>query len=144
MSKVFLSLNFMHCMERFATQIYLTHKGAFKDDKTVRQLIDASVNERGHVEKLRAQIKTLHGHVYPFGFLFQLMGIVLGLITRMCGKRNIFKADIFVETRAVTDYNSFIRNVKFDESTVELIRTIIKDEEEHILRWYTARKSLPG
>ena len=126
MGKVFLSLNFMHCMERFATQIYLTQTGSFKDEDTVRKLKDASANERTHVERLRGRIRELRGHVYPFGFLFQFMGIVLGLITRLFGRRNIFRADIFVETRAAKDYGSFLKNVNFDEVTADMIRQIIR------------------
>lgn len=101
MSKVFLSLNFMHCMGRFATQIYRTQKGAFGDIQIVQQLIDASENERTHVQKLRTQIKKLNGKIYPLGWLFQLVGIILGFITRLCSKRNLFKADTFVEMRVV-------------------------------------------
>ncbi|MFC2035894.1 hypothetical protein ACFLUJ_07240 [Chloroflexota bacterium] len=42
MSKVLLSLNFMYCMERFATQIYRTQSAAFNDKSIAKQLIDAS------------------------------------------------------------------------------------------------------
>jgi len=138
MSKVFLSLNFMHCMERFATQIYRTQKGAFGDIQIVQQLIDASENERTHVQKLRTQIKKLNGKIYPLGWLFQLVGIILGFITRLCSKRNLFKADTFVEMRAVKDYNGFLKNIPFDKDTVDIIRVIITDEEVHIVNWKKA------
>ncbi|HEX9896887.1 MAG TPA: demethoxyubiquinone hydroxylase family protein [Dehalococcoidales bacterium] len=135
MSKVFLSLNFMHCMERFATQIYRTQKGAFNGTPIAQQLIDASENEKTHVQKCRTQIKKLNGKVYPLGWLFQFVGVILGFITRLCGKRNLFKADSFVEMRAVKDYNAFIRAIPFDKDTVELIRVMIADEEVHVINW---------
>lgn len=143
MQKTLISLNFMYCMERFATQIYLTQSGAFDDKNIVQQLKDASANEEEHVQQLRTQIKKLKGSVYPFGFLFQTAGVILGIITRLSGKRNLFKADTFVENRAVKDYSSFLRAIPFDSDTVELIRNIIKDEEIHIVNWKKAGES-PG
>ena len=142
MGKELLTLNFMYCMERFATQIYRTQQKAFHDKLIVQQLIDASENERGHVQKLRANIKKLNGKVYPFGLLFQLMGVKLGFITRLSGKRNLFKADTFVEIRAVKDYNGFLRTVHFDSDTIKLIQAIIADEETHVINWKKAGESL--
>lgn len=142
MNKALLSLNFMHCMERFATQIYLTQKPAFGDTPIARQLVDASENERTHVEKLRTQIGALKGRIYPFGFLFQTMGIILGLLTRLSGKRNLMRADILVEARAVKDYNSFLKKVSFDEDTAGVIRELIADEETHVSNWRETLESL--
>ena len=142
MNRALISLNFMHCMERFATQIYLTQRGVFNDDGTIAQkLLDASANEREHVDILRAQIKKLNGRVYPFGFLFKSVGIILGLITRLSGKCNLFKADTFVENRAVKDYTSFPRTVPFNTQTEEVIKGIIKEEEIHISNWQRAAAS---
>jgi rubrerythrin len=141
MNKQSLSLNFMHCMERFATQIYRSQKPSFKNSVFEKQLIDASENERTHVEKLRAVLKTSNYKVYPLGFLFQFAGVVLGLITRLSGKRNLFKADIFVEKKAVKDYNGFLNKVKFEKETVEVIRGIIPDEETHIANWEKAAEA---
>jgi hypothetical protein len=38
MNKVLLSLNFMHCMERFATQIYRTQKPTFDNPVAQQQV----------------------------------------------------------------------------------------------------------
>ena len=142
MRKAIISLNLMYCMERFATQIYLTQRGAFKGLPLAQQLTDAAENERGHVRKLQDEIRRLRSVVYPLGWLFQFMGIILGLTTRLFGRRNLFRADTFVETRAVKDYSSFLRAVHFDIETDKMIRKIITDEEEHILNWQKARASL--
>jgi rubrerythrin len=141
MRKAILSLNFMQCMERFATQIYLTQRGAFKGLPLSQQLTAAAENEREHVQKLQAEIRRLKGVVYPLGWLFQFMGIFLGLITRFIGKRNLLQADTFVETRAVKDYSSFIKAVRFNTETDKMIRSIINDEETHILNWQKAMAS---
>ena len=138
MNNVILSLNFMYCMERLATQIYLTQRGAFSNKELVQQLTDASANEHEHVEKLRKQIKQLDGSVYPLGFIFQSAGCVLGLITRILGKRTLFKSDVFVEKRAVKDYAGFLKSVPFDAATAAMLRGIIADEEVHITNWQKA------
>ncbi|MFC1847620.1 demethoxyubiquinone hydroxylase family protein [Chloroflexota bacterium] len=142
MSKDVLSLNFMYCMERFATQIYRTQKAAFNDEPIAQQLIDASENEREHVHKLQTQIKKLNGRVCPFGLLFQLIGVILGLLTRLSGKRNLLKVDIFVEARAVKDYNGLLKAITFNADTIKLIRELIADEERHVINWKKARESL--
>ena len=141
MSKVLLTLNFMYGMERFATQIYSTQKGAFNGTPLFQQLVEASENESTHVQKLRVQIKKLNGKSYPFGWLFQGIGATLGYITRLSGKQNLFKAASFVEKRAVKDYNGFINSVPFDGETVEMLRSIIADEELHVINWKNAAES---
>jgi rubrerythrin len=142
MNKELLSLNFMYCMERFATQIYLTQRSAFSDRAFLQMITDASENESGHVRKLQAQIRQLKGRVYPFGFLFQFGGVVSGFITRLSGHRNLFKADTFVEVRAVRDYNSFLNKLEFDDNTKRLIRGIIVDEELHVRNWQDSIKKV--
>jgi rubrerythrin len=135
MNKIVLSLNFMYCMERFATQIYRTQKPAFHDGSLIKPLEDASSNEKTHVDKLRAQLNKLNYGVYPFGLLFQYAGEVLGFIARLSGKLNLLRADTFVENRAVKDYNGFVKAIPFDADTVSVIREIIADEEIHINNW---------
>jgi len=142
MSRALLVLNFMHCMERFATQIYLTQRGAFKSTPLALQLTSASANERTHVQKLGGQIRKLNGRVYPFGWLFQFLGAVAGIITRLGGNSNLFKADTFVETRAVKDYTGFLKSVHFDMETVNLIKGLTVDEEAHVINWRKAGESL--
>ncbi|MFC2056701.1 hypothetical protein ACFLTO_03925 [Chloroflexota bacterium] len=70
------------------------------------------------------------------------MGVILGLITRICSKRYLFKADTFVEKQAVKDYNGFLRAIPFNSNTIEVIRGIIADEEAHIINWQKAVESL--
>ncbi len=141
MTKVFLSLNFMYCMERFATQVYSSQRPSFRRTPAFEQLGEAAENESTHVEKLRTRIHQLNGRVYPLGFLFQGAGYALGLITRLFGRRNLFRADVFVETRAVRDYGRFVRSGAFDADTVGLLKGIIADEERHVSNWRKAVES---
>jgi demethoxyubiquinone hydroxylase (CLK1/Coq7/Cat5 family) len=144
MCKITCSLNFMYFMERFATQIYRSQLGAFKGSPIAQQMKAASENEAGHVNKLSDQLRRLKRPVYPLGFLFQFVGMGMGLVTRLKGKRNLLLIDAWIETRAVKDYGSFARKVGFDADTVKMIQQIIGDEKEHIVNWKTARDVLAG
>jgi rubrerythrin len=144
MNKVLLSLNFMYFMERFATQIYRTQRGAFNNQVIFQKITEAYENEREHVRKLQSEIRHLNGRVYPCGFLFQFGGVIFGIITRFSGRRNLFKVDTFVEVRAVNDYNSFLRSISFGENTTKIIRGIIADEQEHIVNWRIVSESIAG
>jgi demethoxyubiquinone hydroxylase (CLK1/Coq7/Cat5 family) len=134
MKKSILPLNFM-------CGIYLTQKGMFKNSEAAQQLAEAAKNEKTHVERLRVQIIKLDGRVYPWGWFFQSAGFIMGGITRLVGKRNLFKMDTFVENRAVRDYSGFTKSTSFDDDTLRLIREIIAEEERHVENWKKASKS---
>ncbi len=142
MGKVFLSLKFMYNMERFATQIYRTQRKAFAEEEISERLKAAADNEQQHVNNLKARIVELNGSPSRLGFLFQMIGRVLGFITRIFGKLTILKADVWVEQRAIKDYGFFLNKIEFDEKTVALIRTIIKDEERHVSTWQNSMEIL--
>lgn len=142
MGKVFLSLKFMYNMERFATQIYRTQRKAFAEEEISERLKAAADNEQQHVNNLKARIVELNGSPSRLGFLFQMTGRVLGFITRIFGKLTILKADVWVEQRAIKDYGFFLNKIEFDEKTVALIRTIIKDEERHVSTWQNSMEIL--
>jgi len=73
--------------------------------------------------------------------LFQGVGVILGGITRLTRKRNLFRADTFVENRAIKDYSGFVKSVPYDEDTVKFLPDIIADEEIHIKNWKAAADS---
>ena len=87
---------------------------------------------------LRKRVIEVRGIPARMGFLFWFTGRVLGNITRAFGKRCILRADIVVEKRAIKDYNSFLKRVKFDEETTAILKHIIKDEERHVENWQKA------
>jgi len=142
MIRVTLSLNFMHCMERFATQIYLTQRGSFNGSPVVAKLQAASDNEASHVARLKNRLRELKSPLIPLGWLFQFMGIMIGLITRLLGKRRLMSADIWVEKRAVTDYGGFLKKVPFDPDSSRLIENIIREEYDHIDSWTQIREGI--
>ena len=70
-----------------------------------------------------------------FGLLFQVAGAVAAIIIRSLGRLMIFKSGVWIEKRAIKDYNLFLKKIKFDIETITLIRKIIIDEERHVSTW---------
>ena len=134
----------MHCMERFATEVYRMQRGAFEKSELADELKAAIENEHEHAMSLRDRVIEVKGVPTRMGFLFQIAGDILGILTRIFGKRCILKADILVEKRAIKDYDSFVNRIDFDEQTMELLRRIIQDEERHVENWRNALASLKG
>ncbi len=142
MSNATNSMKFMYNMERFATQIYKTQRGAFKQEEIIKRLVAAAENEQQHVDVLRDRILELNGTKSRLGFLFQTAGRILGLIVRIFGKVFILKTDIWIERRAVKDYGGYLDKVEFDKDTVTLLERVILDEQRHIETWGNSAKML--
>ncbi|MFC1949812.1 demethoxyubiquinone hydroxylase family protein [Chloroflexota bacterium] len=136
------ALKFMYNMERFATQIYLTQRRAFRGSEIEGRLTKASANEQEHVDLLRKRTIELKERPSRIGFLFQLAGIIVGFATLCLGRKFVMKAGIRVERRAIRDYNSFIKRLDFDGETVSLLKQIITDEERHVETWQNSLKEL--
>ena len=136
------SLKFMYNMERFATEIYRTQRSAFTEKEIADMLGAAVENEQQHADSLQGRIIELKSNPSRLGFLFQVTGKLLSLKTRIFGKLFMLKTDILIEKRAIKDYRSFLKKVKFDEKSVDLIEIIIRDEERHVCNWQNSIKIL--
>jgi len=135
MNKTMWSLNFMYSMERFATAVYRTQKGLFKEAEISQKMLHAVDNERQHAVNLKRRIIELSNRPTGLSFLFQAVGSLLGAVSRCSGKALALKIDIVIEKRAVKDYSYFLRTLNLDDKTGLLIKNIIADEELHIKNW---------
>jgi demethoxyubiquinone hydroxylase (CLK1/Coq7/Cat5 family) len=80
---------------------------------------------------LRSRIIELGNTPSRRAFLFQITGCLLGGLSRCIGKTLALKTDIAIEKRAVKDYGYFIRTLKLDDKTKQLIKNIITDRTTH-------------
>ena len=144
MSKVLRSLQRIQNMERFATRIYRTRTRVFADKESMDKLRAAIANEQEHADSLAACLERLGGRTSPLGFLFPIAGVFLGFITTLMGKALLFKAAVWIEERAVKDYGLYLKRVKFDSETVDLLQRIIEDEKRHITTWQSCLEALKG
>ena len=135
MNRAIIVLNFMHNMERFATQVYRIESGAFNGTSIAEKMEFAINNEQEHAENLKGRVVELGGTPSRLGFVFQTIGGLLSLTTRCFGRVFMLRAGVRIEKRAVKDYSYFLDRLDFDEKSTELIKTIISDEEVHIQNW---------
>ena len=142
MDEVMSSLRKMHNIERFAVEIYRAQIGVFAEEEIAARLKAAMANEREHVNGLSVLIAKLGGTPSFLGFLFQLAGKLLGLVTTFLGKSLILKTDILIEKKAVKDYGDFLQRVAYDEKTRGLIQRNLEDEKVHIQIWKESIKIL--
>ena len=142
MDKATCSLNFMYCMEKFATAIYQIQKVGCKNNTIAERLAYAVDNEQQHALNLRNAIIELHKNPTRLAFLFQIAGRVMGYLSRCFGKRIALKIDVVIEKRAVKDYGYFLKTLELNEKTRLLIQNIITDEEIHIGNWQDSMKLL--
>lgn len=135
MDKATISLNFMYSMERFATAVYRSQRGSFKEAFISEKMNYAVDNEWQHASALKDRIIELRRRPTALSAVFKLAGSTLGSVSRLTGKRLALKIDVLIEKRAVKDYGYFVKTLEFDEKTKQLISKIIADEEEHIGNW---------
>jgi len=122
-------------MERFATAIYRVQKGGFKNKAIFEKLTYAVDNEQQHALRIRNRIIELGYTPSRLAFLFQIAGSLLGGLSRCFGKKLALKTDTAIEKRAVKDYGYFLRTLELNDTTKQLIKSIITDEELHIRNW---------
>jgi bacterioferritin len=142
MNKAILSLNFMYAMERFATANYRIQQNGFQEDVINRRMIQAVENENQHAMMLKTHITGLRKTPLPIAFLFQIAGTLLGLLSKCFGRINTLKIDVAIERRAVRDYGYFLSKIELDNQAKVLIKSIIADEELHIVKWLDSIKIL--
>ena len=144
MSRAVSSLRVMQRMERLATQLYQTQIRAFGEHEIADRLKVAAANEQEHVDTLTERIEELGGTPSRTGIFYQMAGAVLGFATILSGKVFLLKVNLFIERRAVIDYNDFLQKVDFDEKSVALINKIVGDEKRHIETWDNSIQLLKG
>ena len=134
----------MQNMERFATDLYQAQTSSFTDKESADKLRAATANERQHADDLAACLERLGGGPSPLGPLFRMAGASLGVITTLLGKVLLFKGNVWIEERAIKDYERYLQRVEFDGETVDLLHRIIEDEKRHVATWKSCIGRLKG
>ena len=127
-------LRTLHTLELMAQTIYKFQIS--KDTGELnRVLIAAMCNEMTHYQDF--QVKLLEYNFRPsiFRWAFWIVGIAIGYISRLKGKKAILKVGIWVETKAVDHYEKLLYSIDWDEDTKAVIEKDQADEFGHIDRW---------
>ncbi len=128
------TLRQLHMLEVMAANIYRMQITR-EPSELNRELIAAMHNEMTHIQDFRTKLMEYGAHPAFYAFVFWWVGFVMGLGSRILGKKAILKAGIWVESKAVTDYGKILESVNWDEQTHAIIAKDRADEQVHIDRW---------
>ena len=124
----------LHTLELMAINIYKFQITAERSELN-RQLIAALCNEMSHYQDFQVKL-------YEYGFkpskirwVFWLVGLLFGLVSRLFGRKAILKTGIWVESKAIHHYAALLSGIEWDNETRRIIQKDQADENGHIKRW---------
>ena len=127
-------LRTLHTLELMAQTIYKFQLTSERSELN-RQLVAAMCNEMGHYQDFQVKL-------YEYGFrpgalrcAYWLVGFVLGLGSRILGRKAILKTGIWVESKAVHHYAELLETVGWDDDTRKVLEKDQADEDGHVNRW---------
>jgi demethoxyubiquinone hydroxylase (CLK1/Coq7/Cat5 family) len=102
---------------------------------TAERLANALAIEERHVRDLASRRQELGGSPSMLSPFYALVGWVIGFVPSLLGQRAALKTSIWVEERAVKDYQRLLDRVAFDDESRVLVERNQEDEREHIRMW---------
>ena len=127
-------LHDLHNLEIMATNIYRCQISG-RTPELNENLIAAMKNEMGHIEDFLVKL-------FEYGFkpvwyrgIFRIAGCAIGWFSRLQGQKGILKAGVWTETKAVRHYDELLKNVRWDQATVQIIEKDKQDEISHLELW---------
>jgi len=134
--EIIRALNAVVKVEAMAVQIYRAQMWRFRGRQEIAErLVHATANERKHFDDLTSRVRDLGSTPSRLSPLFAVAGWIMGLLPALAGKVPALNLDIWVEERAVRDYQGFLNVVNFDDESRALMEKNMVDEEEHIRAW---------
>lgn len=136
-SDVLRALGALVNLEIMAVRIYRGQRWRLgRSEVTAEALEKAIAVEERHVSDFASRRQELGGS--PSSFLspfYGLAGWLIGFVPSLLGQRAALKIGIWVEERAVKDYQQFLDRVPFDDESRALLQRNQEDEREHIRMW---------
>lgn len=128
------ALQKLHALETMAVNIY-KYEISRKRTPLDTHLTAAMANEMTHLQDFQTKLYEHNLRPSKLRFGFWLVGVFLGLGSRLLGRRRILKTGIWAEEKAVADYAHFLRDVRWDEQTYPMVEKDAADEASHVARW---------
>lgn len=128
------ALRTLHTLETMAVKIYACQITS-RDCDMNTALTTAMCNEMTHMQDFQTKL-------YEYGFTpsrlrwtHWLVGYVLGVGSRLLGRRAILRTGIWVEAKAVDHYGRLLEGVDWDADTRVVLEKDRADESGHISKW---------
>jgi len=123
-----------HDLEIMAVNIYRFQTTAEKTEHN-RLLIAALLNEMTHVQDFQVKLSEYGFRPSMFRWAYWILGMTLGLVSRMLGRKVVLKTGIWVEQKAVRHYGELLESVGWDAETRQVLEKDREDEMEHVRMW---------
>jgi len=130
----------LHKLEMMAVNIY-RFQITGKTNNLNFNLITAMCNEITHLQDFLVKLYEYGFRPCKFRGIYWVVGMVLGLYSRLRGPQGILNMGIWVETKAVKHYEKLLELVDWDEDTRRIIEKNQADEYSHVARWRTLLQS---
>jgi len=127
-------LHTLHTLETMAVSIYRFQISRMPK-KLNLHLITAMGNEMTHLQDFQVKLFEYGFKPSKLRFLYWIVGVAIGFISRVLGTKAILKTGIWIERKAVRHYCELLRNIKWDEEIRSIIEKDKADEEGHLDRW---------
>jgi demethoxyubiquinone hydroxylase (CLK1/Coq7/Cat5 family) len=129
-----------HTLETMAANIY-----KFQLTRTPSalnlQLIIAMCNEMTHIQDFQVKLSEYGWRPSKIRWAYWMVGLIIGLGSRLLGPRAILKTAVWLEKKAVHHYGELLKAIDWDEDLKRLIEADGLDEEGHVHRWQQLLKS---
>ena len=124
----------LHTLELMASNIYKFQITREKSELN-RQLTAAMCNEMTHYQDFQVKLSEYGFKASRFRWGYWLVGLAMGLVSRIMGTKAILKTGIWVETKAIAHYDELLGSIDWDEDTRKVIEKDQADEYGHVNRW---------
>lgn len=132
--KIRVRLAQLSSRETMAGNIYRFQLGK-KETEHNRWLIAALGNEGCHAQDFELKLREYCAAPSLLRFGYWVVGIKIGFISRLLGKKAMLKAGIWAEKKAVEYYDRVLGEIDWPEDIRVVIERDRADELVHIQRW---------
>ena len=123
-------------LEIMAVRVYRGQRWRLgRSEVTAEALEKAIAVEEKHVRDLASRRQELGGSPSVLSPFYAVAGWPIGFVPSLLGQRAALKTSIWVEERAVKDYQQMLDRVPFDDESRALVQQNQDDEREHIRMW---------
>lgn len=138
-NQIISRLNWFYTLELNQIDLYITQSKKV-DDQYTRKVLERSAQiEEQHALNISAQLKELGAKPTLLGDLIgPFTGKIGGYVTPLVGLKNMLKANVMLERKAMNDYKKFISSLKDEKGLTDLLWAHLIDEDLHA-SWFESK-----
>ena len=123
-------------LEIMAVRIYRGQRWRLGRSEVAAEVLEKAIAvEERHVRDFTSRRQELGGSPSVLSPFYAVAGWLIGFVPSLLGQRAALKTGIWVEERAVKDYQQILDRVPFDDESRALVQQNQEDEREHIRMW---------